>query len=559
MRSLVITVCVILCACSAKKSKVSLDIIPVKQGDYWGYVDREGKFVINPQFKQAFAFQDGLALVKSGQDLFGYIDAKGKMVIPAVYKEATAFSEEMAAVVKENQQIEFINTSGKTAFTLASDIDYASNFHDGLAKIESQNKYGYVNTTGKIVIPCQFEIASDFSEGLARISSKVKDKWVYGFIDKTGKIEINQQFDNAFDFSEGRAMIETGGKYGFIDKTGKIVITPQFDDCFPFKEGVASVKQGELFGFINTEGKFVINPQFKMAYNFGENGLAAIKSTTNDKWGFINKEGKMLIEAQFADVSPFVDDVAITALGEKYGLIDKDGKYRINPQYDEIISYAGWRSAVESDFFDGGSLTGLIFKDHSATVFKGLNKNSGFSAIQKLFPDITYENYGNFKPVTSVEENKYLELSALGFSFSDAFATGKPKYKNELRFNYSTYNYENVAVYDGMNYTYNDLAPLRAFGLYYHLKGKARDKKDKLLEMINTKIPAGFTKEVKEKYILANNGNYWIKFTVEDNTLQIIMSFSKDFFQSDNTTNYQTADTTVTTTATEDTTVSYAR
>ena len=48
-----------------------------------------------------------------------------------------------------------------------------------------------------------------------------------GFIDKTGKYVINPQFDIAFDFSEGLAGIWIGGKRGYIDKTGKIVYLEQ--------------------------------------------------------------------------------------------------------------------------------------------------------------------------------------------------------------------------------------------------------------------------------------------------------------------------------------------
>ena len=48
-------------------------------------------------------------------------------------------------------------------------FDYASDFSDGLARVEINDKSGFVNKTGKMVIPCKYEGASDFSEGLASV------------------------------------------------------------------------------------------------------------------------------------------------------------------------------------------------------------------------------------------------------------------------------------------------------------------------------------------------------------------------------------------------------
>jgi hypothetical protein len=45
----------------------------------WGYIDKSGKFVINPQFDEASPFADGLARVKVGRKT-GYVNASGKYV-----------------------------------------------------------------------------------------------------------------------------------------------------------------------------------------------------------------------------------------------------------------------------------------------------------------------------------------------------------------------------------------------------------------------------------------------------------------------------------------------
>lgn len=46
-----------------------------------------------------------------------------------------------------------------------------------------RGKYGYINSLGKIVIPLQFDQAFDFSNGLATV--RIDEK--YGYIDFSGK------------------------------------------------------------------------------------------------------------------------------------------------------------------------------------------------------------------------------------------------------------------------------------------------------------------------------------------------------------------------------------
>lgn len=62
----------------------------------------------------------------------------------------------------------------------------------------------------------QYYYAGDFSEGLATVIVGGK----YGFIDKTGKQVIPCLYDDAWNFSEGLARVEVGEKWGFVDKYG---------------------------------------------------------------------------------------------------------------------------------------------------------------------------------------------------------------------------------------------------------------------------------------------------------------------------------------------------
>lgn len=160
--------------------------------------------------------------------------------------------------------------------------------------------YGYVDRTGKAVIPARFSRADEFSDGLASVS----DKDFFGYIDETGKVVLDlkgmrfQGFPRRF--SEGLASFsrgETNGriKWGYIDKTAKIVIEPQFDEANDFSDGMARVKQYGKYTFIDKAGKIIADPVFDNAEDFS-GGLARI--TIGMRWGYIDKQGRYVWRSQ---------------------------------------------------------------------------------------------------------------------------------------------------------------------------------------------------------------------------------------------------------------------
>src|SRR5262249_43365632 len=85
-----------------------------------------------------------------------------------------------------------------------------------------------------------FDFAEDFAEGLAAVEIDHE----YGYIDGTGRIIIKLQFPSARSFAEGLAVVATGDHRSYIDKTGKVVIRGRFNDAEPFRRGPARGPEG---------------------------------------------------------------------------------------------------------------------------------------------------------------------------------------------------------------------------------------------------------------------------------------------------------------------------
>ena len=91
---------------------------------------------------------------------------------------------------------------------------------EGLAYVRLNGKYGFIDSSGKEVIPLQYDNIGKFSEGLAPVM--LNDKW--GFIDKTGKEVIPFRYDYARNFSaEGIAPVNFEGMWFYINKKGECV------------------------------------------------------------------------------------------------------------------------------------------------------------------------------------------------------------------------------------------------------------------------------------------------------------------------------------------------
>ncbi len=152
--------------------------------------------------------------------------------------------------------------------------DYAVPFSEGLTRVKKDGKWGFIDTTGKVVIPCQYDDASwSFSEGLTCVEKDGK----YGFIDTTGKVVIPCQYDDAsWSFSEGLARVKKDGKWRYIDTTGKEVIPCQYDNGYSFNKGFVVVVKDMKFGFIDLTGKEVIPCEYDCV-EYGEGYFTLIK------------------------------------------------------------------------------------------------------------------------------------------------------------------------------------------------------------------------------------------------------------------------------------------
>ena len=239
-----------------------------------GVIDKMGNIVVPIEYDDIYELASGNVRVIKGE-MEGIIDNKGNMITP-LHKPSTS------------TEIVLVDS------TSASGPNYQ--FHEGLAVIYKDNKVGYINEKGIIVVSPKYDDANDFHEGLAVVAVKSNNSFNYGYIDKTGKEVIPCQFCDASAFSEGFAIArkEFGPNYCFYNTKGEKAFDTVFYQCRSFKEGVAIVQNDEgKSGFINHSGEMVIPYSYDYISDFSE-GLAIVME--GGKLGYIDKQGRCTLD-----------------------------------------------------------------------------------------------------------------------------------------------------------------------------------------------------------------------------------------------------------------------
>ena len=358
MKRLVLLIFILMFSCEKNKnttdlaqgsSKNNLIAMVMINGKY-GFINPEGDYIINPKYPLARSFSNGLACVNFGgmrNDLisgaiggtYGFIDTNGKLVQEAKsYSKPVSFYNDFAVIELDNGTVGFMNRKfelvkggfdllmpfrdGLAAAVINNEkivgfIDTTGewkikfderhrigDFHEGIAFLIKDNKFGYINTQGEIIIEPKYEGTYDFHEGLGAFL--LNDK--FGFMNKEGEHIISNEYEDVADFSEGLCAVQKNGKWGYINNTGEIVIPFNFDVVRDFHQGFAAVSQGSnKVGYIDKNGDWLVEPEFYNALDF-KNGYAIINK--NGKLGFINLQGEIIIEPQYERVDNFVNPFA---------------------------------------------------------------------------------------------------------------------------------------------------------------------------------------------------------------------------------------------------------
>lgn len=138
--------------------------------------------------------------------------------------------------------------------TLIDDVKWVAKTTDTLAVFAVDDKRGFLNRfTGEVVVPCIYDRAWVFAEGMAAVEKNGK----LLFIDQLGNVVIDKghivPFETkGFFFRSGYCVVNNAidGKLGLIDKTGNWVLAPEYELIGHPNDSLWVVKKNGYYGVL---------------------------------------------------------------------------------------------------------------------------------------------------------------------------------------------------------------------------------------------------------------------------------------------------------------------
>lgn len=474
-----------LCGCNGNSIVQSEDLVShvpfqnSKDGR-WGLIDFEGNVLIDEEFQnRPSVVMDGMFHVKNEKGLYEIYTADKKFKkIGNEYLSVGDFHSGLAPVVEKGEHVKYINKSGEIVFELkeykGEIITGATEFHNGKAifRIASGN-YGYINTSGKVILPPIYEDASLFRGEFA------------GVMKDDDKILINERGESVFK----------------IDKKMRILDLPTSEGLFPY-----SVEDKDGCGYMNLKGDKVIKESSKF-YNVSNfaNGYA-IFVNANGEYGLIDKKGDIIIRAKYQKLIQCEDLLIYNDNGE-CGLLTYDGNIILKAYYDEILPFVGnndftyaldnkeWilidKKGEEVNRNTYCSISFYTYEDawyesdyvdlnSEAEKITSLIKNESVDKVPYKVTPCGFANiYNKDYKVSDLKDTREIKQNLLEEKYFSVELIARynqnlivPQYKKEWRSNYwgSGY-YENVLS----GYDYNFISP-DCLALHITLQGKLKDR-----------------------------------------------------------------------------------
>jgi len=303
----------------------------VYNGEKYGAVNRFGDLVIKAEYDDIGEFKDGVAYASKGGK-YGYIDENGFVLIPFIYDQAFSF-EYGKALAKYNSKYGIVDKANKRIVPF--DYDWIEpHFNDSIFKVRKGMKYGILSFQLDTILDISYDQIGNVDKELILV---VKEEKV-GYANSNGEliIPMNYEADPSIltwgEFDEGLARIKIKGKMGIIDSTGSRIVPAIFEKIGEYDGILYPVKKYGKWGYADGNIKLIVNYKYTLAYPF-EGDFARVSK--KNKWGFIDRDGKTIVPIEYSKIVE-TEGLYIFQTDSAYGMMDYATNVILEPVFDKI-------------------------------------------------------------------------------------------------------------------------------------------------------------------------------------------------------------------------------
>lgn len=354
--------------------------IPVSLNNKWSFINRNGIEQIPFIYDEISEFRYGMARVMKRDTIITYTKHKVRKEPKGilryfwkgkVMKEITFRHEEII------YRYGFIDTTGKEVIPLI--YQDAGGFVDGMAAVMKDSLCGFINTKGEVVIPLMYQFDIDTPEG---ISFTPFGSWFYS----------------------GLLKVKRGDQYGYINRKGEVIIPFRYDGATEFSSGIAGVMKNGKWAFINPKGKLLSGYEYDDII-FPHDGSGYAHAHKKYIWCLVDSTGKQATPLKYCQLGFFTEGYC---WAHYRTMINDNGETKCDPACESILLDSSGKEVPElSCIFGMPPITG--FKEGLAFV----QKNNLYGAINtkgEVIIPFKYQSAGQL-------ENGIAEVSLNGISF----------------------------------------------------------------------------------------------------------------------------------------------
>ena len=313
----------------------------------YGMMNFNGDTILPFKFTEARVIPEGFCIASKQVEpnynrLYGLYDLNGKQVLPHVFESIDRFYCGRA-IVKKNGKYGLIDEAGNEL--MYTDYGRIARFANNYALVYTSSKndqinVGIIDKNGREVVPAIYQWVDNlygFREGLAAMAQNRK----YGFVDTTGKVVIQFKYDKVESFDMGIAKVWVGWRYvGYINTKGEEIIPPDFEAMDQanlrryFNKYIIGLKDS-LYHVFDFSGKEIAILPYKVVGVFNETDKSFIVSK-NNKWGTLDSNLRVQIPIEYESLNTIFPDYIAARKNNKIGFINHVGKAISAFEYDGI-------------------------------------------------------------------------------------------------------------------------------------------------------------------------------------------------------------------------------
>lgn len=361
--------CMLMASCGGGDFKDGIDYYPVKEetDGKWGFVDKSGEMLLSDEFKnEPSVVVNGYFTVLEGDYTVLYKAGKKPELVKGCEElySVGVFNEGIIPLTKKGERISLVDGDGKTLTTLGPAggkeiTSSAAMFSEGLLRVETEEeKYGYANSKGEYVISPKYDMAFDFSEGLAVVMKVKDDEYRYSVIDTKGEEQFSLKKDYSlysYYFSNGFMLVKDNDRFVMLDKKGESIKLPgKVESVIDYnKDYIIFMTNEGKCGLMEFDDDFDIAVKAKYDSMIFLSGNKLLVSDDNE-YSVINTKGDK--EFDFGDdykrIYAINGDVAkfVAYEGNYYVMLDKKGKPVNKNEFKDITLFPDL-DFVYSDYF----------------------------------------------------------------------------------------------------------------------------------------------------------------------------------------------------------------